>query len=161
MDSLNDDVRAYTTQLRKGQIQKAYKGIMNFMSDLKTYLERKYPDHVSSAIYVGYMDMTYFAFSPPLLKNKKLKIAIVFLHAECKFELWLAGSNRSVQAHYIELLRQRDIGRFTLSQPHSGVDSIIALSIIDAPNFDDLDGLKQEIDVMTGEFTKDIIALLQ
>ena len=36
MDSLNDCVKEYTIQLGKGQIQKAYRGIMTFMSDLKS-----------------------------------------------------------------------------------------------------------------------------
>ncbi|MDD4089984.1 MAG: hypothetical protein PHP29_09875 [Tissierellia bacterium] len=38
MQSLNDFINEYTTQLRKGQIQKAYNGIMTFMSELKNYM---------------------------------------------------------------------------------------------------------------------------
>ncbi len=56
-------------------MQKAYKAIMTFMSGLCTYLEKKYPEYNTSALYFGYMDMTYFAFTPPGLKGKKLKIA--------------------------------------------------------------------------------------
>jgi hypothetical protein len=161
MDSLHNHVREYTIQLSKGQIQKAYKGIMTFMSDLKTHLECKYTDYTASTLYFGYMDMTYFAFTPPALKNMKLKIAIVFLHEECKFELWLAGSNRQTQADYIELLSHKNIGRFTLSQVHPGVDSIIASSIIEQPDFDHLDELKKQIEVKTIEFAKDISSMLK
>lgn len=64
MDSFNNHVREYTIQLSKGQIQKAYKGIMTFMSGLRTYLESMYPEYTASALYFGYMDMTYFAFTP-------------------------------------------------------------------------------------------------
>lgn len=71
MSSLNNYVWEYTSQLRKGQIQKAYKGIMAFMSDLKAYLEHKYSDYTAGALYSGYMDMSYFAFTPSTLKNKK------------------------------------------------------------------------------------------
>jgi hypothetical protein len=80
MQSLNKSVREYTAQLQHGQIQKAYKGIMTFMSSLKTYLESCHPDHAVSGLYFGYMDMTYFAFTPLELKQRSLKIAIVYLH---------------------------------------------------------------------------------
>ena len=66
MDSLNNHVREYTIQLRKGQIQKAYKGLMIFMSGLRTYLESMYPEYTASSLYFGYMDMTYFAFHLPI-----------------------------------------------------------------------------------------------
>ncbi len=161
MDSLNNNIREYTTQLSKGQIQKAYRGIMTFMSDLKAYLEHNNSDYTSSALYFGYMDMTYFAFTPLSLKNKKLKIAIVFLHEECSFELWLAGNNRQTQAEYIELLGHKDIGEYTLSQIQPGVDSIIALSIVNQPDFDNLDELKKLIEVKTIEFVEDIISILE
>lgn len=41
MESMNNYINEYTQQLRKGQIQKAYKGIMAFMTGLKVYLENK------------------------------------------------------------------------------------------------------------------------
>jgi hypothetical protein len=122
---LNDDIREYKSQLGKGSIQKAYKGIMTFMSDLRAYLAGRYPDYSASALYFGYMDMTYFAFTPAELKDMKLKAAIVFLHEECRFEVWLAGSNRKVQADYIEMFKNKDIGKYALSQVSPGVDSII------------------------------------
>ncbi|MGE5422325.1 MAG: DUF7000 family protein, partial [Ignavibacteriales bacterium] len=39
MDTLNNCIREYTIQLSHGKIQKAYKGIMTFMSGLSKYLE--------------------------------------------------------------------------------------------------------------------------
>jgi hypothetical protein len=161
MDSLNNHIQEYTIQLSKGHIQKAYRGIMTFMSDLKACLESKYPDWSASALYFGYMDMTYFAFTPPTLKNRKLKIAIVFLHEDCKFEFWLAGNNRQIQADYIELLSNKDTGRYTLSQIQPGVDSIIASLIVEQPDFDNPDELKKQIEVKTIEFAKDINSLLK
>jgi len=96
MESLNEYIKKYKIQLSKGIIQKAYRGIMIFMSGLKNDLEKNYPDFIVSSLYFGYMDMTYFAFTPSDLKNKKLKIAIVFLHEQERFEAWLGGSNRKV-----------------------------------------------------------------
>jgi len=73
MNTLNEHIREYQLQLSKGHIQKAYKGIMTFMSSLKSQLEKAHPDYFTSALYFGYMDMTYFAFTPPDLKEKKVK----------------------------------------------------------------------------------------
>jgi len=42
MESLNKDILEYKLQLSKGQIQKAYKGIMTFMSELRSYLENRF-----------------------------------------------------------------------------------------------------------------------
>lgn len=160
MDAFNSYIQEYKIQLSKGCIQKAYKGIMTFMSELRIYLEGKHPDYSASALYFGYMDMTYFAFTPVALKEKKLKIAIVFLHEDCKFELWLAGSNRKIQAEYIELLKRKDIGKYTLTQINPGVDSIIESIIVEQPNFNDIEQLKKQIETKTLEFVKDIISIL-
>lgn len=161
MESLNNHVREYAIQLRKGHIKEAYKGIMSFISDLREYFKNKYPDYTASALYFGYMDMTYFAFTPSALKNMKLKIAIVFLHEECQFEVWLAGKNRQIQADYIKLLSHKDIGKYTLSQIHPGVDSIIASVIVEQPDFDDFDELKKQIEVKVVEFAKEVTAMLK
>lgn len=53
MKPLNDYVNEYTKELQKGIIQKAYKGIISFMSNLKKSLETKHPEHKTSAIYFG------------------------------------------------------------------------------------------------------------
>ena len=161
MDSINGYVKEYIAQLREGHIQKAYKGIMAFMSEMRTYLENTYPNCAVGALYFGYMDMTYFAFTPSLLKNMKLKIAIVFLHEECRFELWLAANNRKIQADYIELLRRKNIGKYTLSQVAPGVDSIITLPITEQPDFDNPGKLKKQLEEKALEFANDVAFMLK
>lgn len=161
MSSLNNYVREYIIQLRIGNIQKAYKGILTFMTELKAHLEGKYPDYIVSALYLGYMDMTYFAFTPPILKDKKLKIAIVYLHEEYKFELWLAGRNRQIQAEYIDMFSQTNIGRYTLSQIQPGVDSIISSTIMEQPDFENPEELIKQIEVKTIVFVEEILSMLE
>ncbi len=59
--------------MRKGVIPRAYRGLMQYILDLRTYFESRYPGHfVSGSIYHGYMDMTYFSFFPPSLQERKL-----------------------------------------------------------------------------------------
>jgi len=160
MESLNDQVLEYKNQLGKGQIQKAYKGIMTFMSGLITYLGNKYPDYVVGALYFGYMDMTYFPFTPPVLKERKLKVAIVYLHEEGRFEGWLSGSNRKIQAEYIKLLKLKISGKYKLSEVLPGVDSIIESVLVEKPDFDNPEELKKQIEEKTIEFVNDIIPLM-
>lgn len=152
MDSLNSDIREYTLLLKKGGIRRAYTGIMAFMSALKTYLEKNYPDYATGALYFGYMDMTYFAFTPSDLKDKKLKIAVVYLHEGNRFEAWLGGINRKVQAEYIRLLSNKNTGKYRLSKALPGVDSIIESILIENPDFDHAEELKKQIEAKTAEF---------
>lgn len=161
MEQLNDHIREYTARLREGHIQKAYKGIITFMTDLKAYLESGHPDFISSALYFGYMDMTYFAFTPAALKDIKLKIAVVYLHEECRFEVWLAANNRQTQAEYVKLLCLRNLGGYTLSQPGPGVDAIIASAVDGQPDFDNPEELKKQIEAKAIGFAKDVERILK
>jgi hypothetical protein len=106
------------------------------------------------------MDMTYFALTPPALQDLQLKIAIVFVHEGCSFEVWLAGRNRKIQAEYVELLSQRNTGRYTVSQIGPGVDSIIATVIVEQPDFDHPSELKRLIEAKTQQFANDVSAML-
>lgn len=160
MDSLNRQINEYILQLKKGHIQKAYKGIMSFMSSLKIHLENKYPEYIIGNLYFGYLDMTYFAFTPTFLKQKKLKIAIVFLHEQGRFEVWLGGSNRKIQAEYIERISHKKIDKYKLSKIFPGVDSIIESVIIEKPDFNYPEELKLQIECKTIEFIKDINSML-
>jgi len=160
MDSLDKIIQEYQIQLSKGHIQKAYKGIMTFMTRLKSNLETGYPDYFTSSLYFGYMDMTYFAFTPPSLKNQNLKIAIVYLHEQGRFEVWLGGGNRKVQAEVIDQLSQRNIGKYKLSQVSPGVDSIIESILVERPNYDDIEALMVQIERKTIKFTKDISKIM-
>lgn len=161
MESLNAIIEEYTAQLRKGQIQKAYKGIMTFMSGLKAHMENRYPEYFASALYFGYMDMTYFAFTPLELKNKKLKIAVVYLHEQNGFEVWLSGSNRKIQAQCIERMRHKSIGNYKLSQALPGVDSIIEMQLVEQPDFDHVEELRLTIESKTIEFANSILSMLR
>ncbi len=160
MDKLNSQVKEYTLQVGKGDIRKAYKGILTFMSGLSAHLKQRHPDCAVSTLYPGYMDMSYFAFTPPELKDKKLKVALVYLHEEGRFEAWLSGSNRKVQAEYFALLRRRDIGRHQLSKPAAGVDAIIATILLEQPDFDHPRELREQIENGLMLFIRDITLML-
>lgn len=158
---MNTDIQEYQRQLEKGQIQKAYKGLMTFMSSLAADLQSRYADYAVSALYPGYMDMTYFAFTPPALREQKLKIAVVYVHEKNAFEVWLAGSNRKVQADTIARLNGKPLGVYVLSKVSPGVDSIIEATLAAQPDFDSPETLKQTLESRVLAFIQDMEKLLR
>lgn len=158
MESLNEYIKAYKEQIKKGDIKKAYRGIIQYMSDLKIYLQNKYPDYVvSSNLYFGYMDMTYFAFTPKCIREKKLKFAIVFQHDTCSFEIWLAGNNKTVLDKYRKKLKN-DISQFEVSEEPS--DSIIEHVLVKDPDFDNPKVLMNQMDKAVLNFIQDVKGFL-
>lgn len=161
MCALNDDIREYTELLREGTVPRAYRGILTFMSELLRHMSASHPGHTVSAMYAGFMDMTYFAFTPPELKSRSLKVAVVYLHEENRFEVWLGGGNRKIQAEYIERLSGADIGSYTLSKVSPGVDSIIEKRLVEHPDFDDREALIRRLEKDVIAFVGDMIELLR
>jgi hypothetical protein len=151
----------YKKQLKKGDIIEAYQGLMEYFRDLRSYLKNKYPDYfVSSSIYYGYMDMTYFSFFPESLERRNLKIAIVFIHGAFRFEVWLAGKNRNVQTKYWKLIKESDWNKYHIAATSKGVDYIIDHILIDNPSFGNLDTLTKQIEKGTLEFISDVEGFL-
>lgn len=151
----------YQQQLNKGMIQIAYKGLLDFMMSLKTRFAKKYPDcFVSGSLYAGYMDMTYFSYIPVTLKPYGLKIAVVFLHQEFRFEVWLSGTNKHIQAKIWEIFKAQGWNKYPLLPDLEGHDAIIELPMVDQPDFSDLDRLADDIEKKTIDFAADVEAFL-
>jgi hypothetical protein len=157
MTSFHEYMDEYRKQMRKGDIKEAYKGLMDYIMDLRTYFQNKYPDYfVSGSIYYGYMDMTYFSFFPKSLKNRKLKIGIVFIHDTCRFEVWLFGYNKQVQAKYWKLIKESDWNKYRIPSTTKDTDSIMEFILVDNPDFSNLDTLTKQIERGTLKFIKDV-----
>lgn len=143
--------------MEKGVVKEAYRGLMNYVMTLRTYFDKHYPDwFVSGSIYPGYMDMTYFSVVPATLKRRHLKVGIVFVHDTCRFEIWLAGSNRRVQAQYWTVFRESGWNRYRIPPTIKGVDSIVEYVVAEDPDFSDLDGLTALIEKGTATFIEDV-----
>jgi len=161
MESLHDYVLEYQRQLNRGAIQKAYRGLMEYIMALRRHFAEKYPDHaVSGSIYYGYMDMTYFALAPKALRDRKLKVAIVFIHEGCRFEAWLAGANKEVQAKYWKLFKESGWNKYRVVPTTKGADSIVESVLVEDPAFRDLDALTKQIERAARKFMKDVEAFL-
>ena len=161
MGSFPESMKEYKKQLKRGYIQEAYQGLMEFYRDLRSHFKNKYPGYsVSGSIYYGYMDMTYFSLFPENMKRRKLKIAIVFVHDKYRFEVWLSGSNRNVQTKYWELLKESDWHKYHLAPNPRVVDYVIDHILINNPDFSDLDALTRQIERGTLEFIRDVEGFL-
>jgi hypothetical protein len=151
----------YRRQLEKGAIQKAYKGLMDYFMDLRTHFNKKYPDYSGSGnIYFGYMDMTYYALFPKSLKDRGLKIAIVFLHCQFRFEVWLSGINKQVQGKYWKLFKESGWTKYPIVSSLKGADSIVEGVLVEDPDFNDLDGLTKKIEGGTLKFIQEVEGFL-
>jgi hypothetical protein len=161
MNSFHESLQEYRAQLKKGAIQEAYRGLMEFLMALRTHFNNKYPDYfVSGSIYYGHMDMTYFSFFPKPFQERKLKIAIVFLHETFRFEAWLAGVNKQVQAKYWKLFKECDWHKYRLVSTPKGADSILESPLTNDPDFRDLAALTEQIEKRTLIFIKDVESFL-
>jgi len=147
----------YKQQLEKGLIQQAYRGLMDYFSALRAYFQKNFPDYeISGYIYSGYMDMTYFAVIPASLKQRKLKVAIVFLHEAFRFEVWLSGYNRQVQVKYWQLIRESGWNKYRLVANPLKADAVIEQTIMEFPDFSDQVALTRQIEHETMAFIKNI-----
>jgi hypothetical protein len=157
MKSFHENMNEYKVQMKKGIIPEAYKGLMDFIMELRTYLKKKYPNYfVSGGMYYGYMDMTYFSFFPESLKCRKLKAGIIFIHETCRFEVWLFGYNKKVQKKYWELIKESNWNKYRIPLSIHGIDSIIEDTLVENPDFSDLNVLTKKIESGTLNFIKDV-----
>ncbi|MDD3307835.1 MAG: hypothetical protein PHO29_12170 [Acetobacterium sp.] len=156
MKTLNERIAAYTQQLRLGEIQIAYKGILEFIGKLRAVFIKKYPHYDVSSIYQGYLDMSYFSLSTKPLKDKGLKIAIVYLHEKGSFEVWLSARNRDIARTHQSIL-DRLSDEINVFHDKNNQDAIIEYVLTCTPDFEDQAQLINTIDHGVEKFVAAII----
>ena len=152
MTTIQEDLNELRGQIKTGAIQRAYRALLDYMLELRTGFKNGYPDYAISGLYQGYMDMTYFAIVPPALKERDLKIAIVFNYEAFRFEAWLAGANRQVQRKYWELFRDSQWTAYRVVAPAKGVDAIVECDLAEDFDFGDRERLTASIEEKVVEF---------
>ncbi|KAF5087845.1 hypothetical protein DSECCO2_41960 [anaerobic digester metagenome] len=156
MKTLNKRIEAYTQQLRLGEIQIAYRGILEFMGKLRADFIKKYPHYDVSNIYQGYLDMSYFSLSTKPLKDQGLKIAIVYLHEKGSFEVWLSARNRDIAKTYKSILGSLS-EEIKVFHDHNNQDAIVECILTPTPDFEDQAQLINTIDQGVEKFVSAII----
>ena len=140
--NLNYFVSAYKEVMKNGDVQVAYAELVKYVQKLKTVFAKDLSDTYSVGnVFQGYMDYTYFYLSNDFLKDKKLKLGLVFNHNHVRFEAWLFGQTKDVQENYWKLLKNTKwINGSKMPQY-----SIFEVVLVDSPDFDDLDRLTESI----------------
>lgn len=151
-------IDTYRKQLESGDIQKAYRGLIDYMMALKSHLIRQHPDYVAGHFYPGYLDVTYFSFTPELLKSKQLKIVIVLEHEKMQFVVCLAGQNKQISKHYREVFKENSWQKYAISSDPQV--SVVESVLVATPSFGDLDVLTEQIETKVVKFSKDMLDYL-
>ena len=139
---MNYFVSAYKESLKNGDIQVAYAELVKYVQKLKTTFSKDLGDTYSVGnVFQGYMDYTYFYLSNDFLKDKKLKLGLVFNHNHVRFEAWLLGQTKDIQEKYWELLKNTK----WINGSEMPQYSIFEVILVDNPDFDDLDTLTENI----------------
>jgi len=140
--NLNYYVSAYKETLKKGDVQVAYAKLVKYVQKLKTVFSKDLSDTYSvGSVFQGYMDYTYFYLSNDFLKDKKLKLGLVFNHNHVRFEAWLLGQTKDIQENYWKLLKNTK----WINGSEMPQYSIFEVVLVDNPDFDDLDTLTDSI----------------
>ena len=159
MKTLNDYLAVYKEQLEKGDIQKAYFGLMKSMMSLKSSFSDYFSDTFSFGnISQGYMDFTYFPFFNEFLREKKLRFGIILNHEKMRFEIWLMGQNAEVQKNYWNILKITKWNRHLQSMPKY---SVLEAVLVKNPDFNKLDLLTEEMRGKVSDLSNEIISYLK
>lgn len=162
MSSFGESMLELRRQLDKGVIQQAYKGLLDFMLSFKAGLQKRHPElEVSGGFYEGYLDMSYFACFPKALKERKLKIAVVFNYSDFRFEVWLSAVNKQVLAEYWNLIKQSGWSKYHLVPSLEGMDSALEYVLAAEPDFNKLEALTQTLEKAILQFTNDVSEFLE
>ncbi len=162
METLNQQIALYKQELKRGAIPKAYRSLLSYAKELKTYLEKNYPAYTfSSGIYQGQMDLTYFTCTPPELSKRKLKIALAFMHESIQWEIWLVGVNQKVQRTYSELFKNHGWNLSPLSPVGETVGSITEKTLVESPDYDNQEALTLSIEEGALQFIEEVKSFLR
>ncbi|REL25049.1 hypothetical protein DYD21_16175 [Rhodohalobacter sp. SW132] len=144
MKKLNEYINSYREELKKGDIQKAYTGIVKYVTRLRTTLSKNLSECYSfGSLFQGYMDYTYFYYSNDFLKERKLKLGLVLNHQKIQFEIWLLGQTIPIQDKYWQFFKTTRWNKDRITKPQY---SILETVLIEKPNFNDLESLTQQIE---------------
>lgn len=156
--NLNSYVATYKELLQKGDVQIAYAELVKYVQKLKSSFTKEFSGEYSVGnVFQGYMDYTYFYLSSDYLKGRSLKLGVVLNHSEAKFEIWLLGQTKDVQRKYWHLLKNSKWVKGTEIPQYSIFDA----TLIENPNFDDLDKLTDDLKKKVVALSNEIVASIK
>ncbi len=89
--------------------------------------------------------MSYFSLNTERLKEKRLKVAIVYLHEKRAFEIWLSARNREILKKYRTIISSAALKDVIAFHDADNEDAVIECILTSDPDFDDQTSLTQSI----------------
>lgn len=159
MKKLNNYVDLYKKQLEKGDIQEAYTALVKYITKLGSVLSKNLSDsYTFGNLFQGYMDYTYFYYSNDFLKKRKLRFGLVLNHQKIQFEIWLLGQNLKIQDAYWHHFKNTKWNENKTIRPQY---SILETTLIENPNFNNLEALTKQIENALVAVSDEIIGEIQ
>lgn len=119
----------YKNLLLTTELQLFYQEFIKLFRFLRIELEKELPNFsFSSNIVENNMDFSYFQLTDPDLKEKGIKIQIVFVHKDFRFEIWASGYNRKIQSRYYNHLKNQSMKYYLNNNPEK-IDYILKAEI--------------------------------
>ncbi len=113
-NKLND----YQQIIKTTNILESYQEFIKLFRYLKIQLQKELPEFsTSNNIMENHLDFAYFQLFKDSLKDRGLKVQIIFVHQRCQFELWISGYNRKIQNKYYLKLKDRKFDYLLTSDP--------------------------------------------
>ena len=152
-----DLLSGYKELLRTTNIVECYQEFIKLFRYVRVVLEKSMPEYkFQGSIVENGMDYSYFLFTNDHLKEKGLKIAVVFVHREFLFKVWLSGFNRKYQSKYYDLLKGKTIP-FELTDNPTRNDYILSVTLERSVDISDGSPLIKEIE----RVSKDLVMLVE
>lgn len=125
MNFNRDLLNEYKTLLQTTDLIEAYQEFIKLFRFLRIELEKTMTEYrFQGNIAENGMDYSYLLFWNEELKSKGLKIAVVFVHRDFRFEVWVSGFNRKYQSKYYDILKDKEIP-FELTSSPTKTDYIL------------------------------------
>jgi hypothetical protein len=160
MQTTQDDMQEFRASLAQGALPRAYGALIAYMGRLGKDLKTLVPGATVSSFYQGALDISFITLHTPALKQRKLKLLVVFNYSAFRFEAWLAGVNRGAQREYCELFAKGDWPDYRVSTPAKDVHSILECDLVADVHMGDMSAMTETIETTTLAFLDDIAGFL-
>lgn len=122
-------LETYKSLLATTELQLGYQEFIKLFRFLRIELEKELPDFsFSGNIVENNMDFAYFQLTDTDLREKGVKIQVVFVHKSFRFEVWVSGYNRKIQRYYYEKLKNKPL-KYYLNDNPERIDYIFKAKI--------------------------------
>jgi hypothetical protein len=159
-ESIQKGIEQYRRAVQSGSVWDGYRALMNYLQKLRLSLSSCRPDYAVSAVQQGQMDYSYFTFTPKSLKQRNLKIVILFIHSSFSFEVWLSGQNKAAAIENLKQLKEQGWSKHETAANAQNADYITKACLVAEADFRCPEELMEQIKQAAFGFIGDVEGFL-